>query len=618
MKPLDPRLIKYAKRTRKYIFFVAIMGAITTALVLAQAFFISWAATPVISHNWQINQVSIWIIALVVVLITKFLIITLQEALAHRAAHSIIIELRQKVITKAIQLGDRWISNGKISPTVTLVTRGLDNLEPYFVRYLPQLFLSCTVTPLVTLVILWEDWVSALFVVFCIPLIPIFMILIGLLTQSFASDKLAMMQKIGASLIDLLAGLPTLKAFGRETSPGLSVAKIGRSYTRTTMQTLRVAFISGAALEFIAILCTALVAVEVGFRMVYGYIDLTSGLIIIMLTPEVYKPLREVGSQFHASADGIAAANQAFEILETPIPTPQIQPNSNTNQIFDNIDLSQSYLEIRNITVQAPGRIVLAPYEINATIHPGQITALVGASGSGKTTTVQVLLKLLSAKTGQVKVHSPQGCFELQDIPQTTWWKHCLWVPQRPAILPGTVLSNLAYCNQKYHLEDSTNHLQPNPELLEAAKQTGFIEVVEQLPNGWHTQIGTDGVGLSLGQRQRLALTRALASDAQIIIIDEPTAHIDAYNEKFVLHTVKLLRQANKHVIVIAHRNSLKKIADQQILVMHKTLNTTHNLKTDSNASHLSHIEEIESEYLINSDLKISSSQLNSESKGGK
>ncbi|MFR1940957.1 MAG: ABC transporter ATP-binding protein/permease, partial [Actinomyces urogenitalis] len=333
MKPLDPRLMRYARSARRYIVLTAVTGLATAVLVVAQAFLISRVISPVITGESTVSQVLPLVGVLAVVVILRAFVLLIQEVRAHRAATGTIIELRRLVIERAAALGPRWqAAHG--AETTTLLTRGMDDLEPYFTRYLPQLLMAATVTPLTGLVMLLQDVPSTIAVVLTIPLIPIFMILIGKMTQQHSADRLEAMERLGAQVLDLIAGLPTLKALGREIGPGRRVRELGRAYNRTTMATLRVAFLSGAVLEFLTTLSVAIIAVEVGFRLLFGHMDLATGLLVIMIAPEVYQPLRQVGFQFHASANGMAAAQAVFEVLEAPalssgtLPAPRLEDAS--------------------------------------------------------------------------------------------------------------------------------------------------------------------------------------------------------------------------------------------------------------------------------------------------
>ena len=545
--------MRYARSARRYIAATAVTGMVTAVLVVAQAFLISGAVSRVTSEGASPTSARGLVMALGAVVVARALVVLLQEAHAHRSATGTIVELRRLVLEHAARLGPRWQAlHG--AETATLVTRGLDDLEPYFTRYLPQLVLAATVTPATMLVLITQDWPAAVAVVCTLPLIPIFMILIGRMTQSVSQERLETMRVLGDQVLDLISGLPTLKALGRERGPAERVRSLGGAYRRTTMSTLRIAFLSGAVLEFITTLSVAIIAVEIGFRLVAGRLDLFTGLLVLMVAPEVYQPLRQVGFQFHASANGVAAAESVFEVLETPVPKRGTLPAP---------DLRTAGIELDAVSVAARG--TWAPAGLSATIRPGGLVALIGQSGAGKTTATQILLGLMPADRGQVRIvpdsgHAPQGgAVDLSEIDPATWWEQIAWVPQRPTITPGTVLDNVAP-------GASVGDGVPD-ELAEAARATGFDEVVATLPQGWETTVGSGGAGLSVGQRQRLALTRALYSTAPLVVMDEPTAHLDAASEAHVLTAVRALHASGRTVVVIAHRPALIALAEQAVVV---------------------------------------------------
>ncbi|MHB1063808.1 MAG: thiol reductant ABC exporter subunit CydD [Georgenia sp.] len=567
MKPLDPRLLRHARAARRYIVGTAVGGLATAALVIAQALLVANAISPVIEGRAGWAHVAPFVGWLAGVVGARFVVLVAQETFAHRAARDVVADLREQVLTRAVAHGPRWLA-GHGAQVVTLATRGLDDLEPYFVRYLPQLILAATVTPASLAVVLGLDVVSAIIIALTIPLVPVFMWLIGLLTQKFAAEKLVAMQHLGAQLLDLLAGLSTLKALGREHGPGRRVAELGAAYTRTTMSTLRVAFLSGAVLEFLASISVALVAVVIGTRLVAGDLDLTTGLAVLMLAPEIYKPIREVGSQFHASADGVAAAEQAFAVLDRPVPAPGTVPAP---------DLRTSDVVVAGVGVLAPGRATWAPSRLDARLRPGHVVALVGPSGVGKTTAAHVLLGLLVPDAGAVRLVPSDGAgdgVDLAAVEPGSFHAQVAWVPQRPVILPGSVRENVTGGADVGRLPgadegpaDGDQAGVTDAELAAAARATGFAEVVAALAHGWDTVLGHGGVGLSVGQRQRLALTRALLGSEQLVVLDEPTAHLDAAAEGHVLAAVRELRDRGRTVLVIAHRAALVALADDVVTV---------------------------------------------------
>ncbi|MFC5370307.1 thiol reductant ABC exporter subunit CydD [Arcanobacterium bovis] len=577
MRPFDPRLIKYAKETRSYILFLVLVGFVQTLLIATQTILLAAALSPIFYGTGTITDTAFYIAWIGIIFAIRAGLDYLQRAYGHRSAIRVISSLRTAVLDHSGQLGIRWLSEGNTARVVTLATRGLDDLEAYFVSFLPQLFLCVTTIPVLIAIIFYLDWLSAIAIVLCIPLIPIFMILIGKLTSKYSSQRLKSMQKLGTQLLDLLAGLSTLKALGREKGPRQRVKMLGEAFAEKTMQTLYVAFLSGAALEFLDTLSTAIVAVEIGFRMVGGNVLLFTGLVVIMLTPEVFKPLREVGTQFHASADGIAAAEQAFTILEE-----DLAPAERTTQCPD---LSSSQISFGDLGIYAPGRATVAPAHLDAVIEPGSITILRGASGAGKTTAVHALLGMISPDEGEITVNS----VPLSRIDLSSLWEQITWVPQRPVLVPGTILENLdaESLTSRPSLTSSSSSTVPSNaskpinsstssdtrKLENAAQQTGFIDVVRSLPDGWNTVIGQGGVGLSVGQRQRLALTRALLNETPLVILDEPSAHLDATSEEYVRHVIESLKAQGKTVLVIAHRAGLTKIADSVIEVQSASRN---------------------------------------------
>ncbi len=551
MKPFDPRLLHYAQETRGYIIFLVILGLINTALIGAQIFFISAAASSIFygTHTFNDIQPLLWL--LLSTFILRSILTYIQKAVGHRSAVKVIANLRTQVLRHAGDLGDRWLSQGNSAKVVTHTTRGLDDLEAYFVSFLPELFLCVTATPLLIVVILiFLDWISAVAIVLCIPLIPIFMILIGKMTAHYSGQRLKAMAALGTQLLDLLSGLSTLKALGREQGPKKRVRDLGKNFAHTTMQTLYIAFLSGAALEFITTLSTAIIAVEVGFRMVASNLFLFEGLAIIMLTPEVFRPLREVGTQFHASSNGIVAAQQAFTVLET-----SATAHTGKHAVPD---MRTAVIQIEDLSIFAPGRATVAPSHLNATISPGEITVLRGSSGAGKSTTIHALLALLQPNEGRVLIDG----INLNELDRESWWQRITWVPQQPVIVPGTIISNM-----RADTSSSKDSLLPEYDraLQRASSITGFDCVINSLADGWNTHIGQGGVGLSVGQRQRLALTRALVSTADIVILDEPSAHLDAASEEYVARALKELKKTGRTVIVIAHRAAIVQLADNVI-----------------------------------------------------
>ena len=541
MRPFDPRLLRYARSARGPIAVTALLGTFTALLVLAQALLISAAISPVVSGTASLTDVWPFIMGIAAVFACRALIVAAREAVSTRAAAAAVRELRGRVVDASVTLGPRWRAT-KGAETTTLLSTGLEDLRPYFVSFLPQLVLVCTVTPAALGVILLLDFWSALIALLVIPLIPIFMILIGRFTQAASEDKLASMKRLTAQLLALMSGLPTLRGLGREKAPRPHLHALGAANTKATMATLRVAFLSGGVLEFLTTLSVALVAVEVGMRLVFGNISLFHGLAVIMLAPEVFEPLRQVGAQFHASANGVTASKAAFDIIEEAEAV--ASPGSDACP-----DMACTDIVLDGLGVRARG--AWAPVPTSGVIAPGVVTALSGPSGAGKSTIIACLLADMTPDAGRVLLRpssSESGESVLSDIDPAAWRRQISWVPQSPTLVPGTILDNMGDL--------------PLDDLNDAAAATGFDDVLASAPDGWTTVIGSGGVGLSVGQRQRLALTRALAAHSQVVILDEPTAHLDAVSEKTVVRAIDAMRDAGRTVIVIAHRAAMMEAAD--------------------------------------------------------
>ena len=546
MRPFDPRLLRYARSARGPIAVTALLGTLTALLVLAQALFISAALSPVVSGTASLTDVWPYIAGIAAVFACRAMIVAAREAVSTRAAAAAVRELRGRVVEASVTLGPRWRAT-KGAETTTLLSTGLEDLRPYFVSFLPQLVLVCTVTPAALGVILLLDFWSALTALLVIPLIPIFMILIGRFTQAASEDKLASMKRLTAQLLDLMSGLPTLRGLGREKAPRTHLHALGAANTKATMATLRVAFLSGGVLEFLTTLSVALVAVEVGMRLVFGDISLFHGLAVIMLAPEVFEPLRQVGAQFHASANGVTASKAAFDIIEeaeaVASPGTDVCP-----------DMARTDIVLDGLGMRARG--AWAPAPTSGIIAPGIVTALCGPSGAGKSTIIACLLADMTPDAGRVLLRpsassSESGESVLSDIDPAAWRRQISWVPQSPTLVPGTILDNMGDL--------------PLDDLNDAAAATGFDDVLVSAPDGWNTAIGSGGVGLSVGQRQRLALTRALAAHSQVVILDEPTAHLDAVSEETVVRAIDAMRDSGRTVIVIAHRAAMMEAADAVI-----------------------------------------------------
>ncbi|WP_084626762.1 ABC transporter ATP-binding protein/permease [Demequina aurantiaca] len=527
MRPFDPRLVGRIGPARRYVITTAALGAVTALLILAQALLLARLLSPILAPaplaedglGWWGRLVPegtrslatglAWLIAVVA---ARAAVTWLQERLAHRAGVRVISDIRTQVVDHAATLGPRWVASGGGASVTTVVTRGLENLLPYFVRYLPQLMLAATVTPLMLIVVLGLDWLSAVIIAVTLPLVPVFMILVGLLTRERSARHLASMDRLATRTLDLIEGLPTLRALGRERGPAARVRELGDAYRAATMSSLRIAFLSGMVLELLTTLAVALVAVTMGFRLVAGDIGIETALAVLVLAPEVYLPVRNVGTHFHASADGLAAADAAFSILD------ERPPGTQTESLGAAPPLRSTSLHVRGLAVATPDGRRWAPSSLSFDAVPGTVTVLRGSNGEGKSTALMALVGLLAPDSGTIHaVATGTDSRLLADatatVQRATWSAQCGWVPQRP-------------------------------------------------------DLGPDGRTLSLGQRQRRALERAFASNRPVLVLDEPTAHLDSASRAEVIDQIRAAAHSGATVVIATHEEEMIVAADVVVDVL--------------------------------------------------
>jgi ATP-binding cassette subfamily C protein CydCD len=538
VKPIDPRLLRHARATRVFLVAVIALGAVGAGLVITQAMLIAEVVVGAFQHRMPVTELGTPLLLLAAVAAGRALVGWLTELAAHRASAAVKSELRGRLLQRATELGPGWLSGQRTGSLVALATRGVDALDDYFSRYLPQLGLAVVVPVAVLARIVTEDWVSAAIIVGTLPLIPVFMVLIGWATQSRMDRQWRLLSRLSGHFLDVVAGLPTLKVFGRAKAQAESIRRITGEYRRATMRTLRIAFISSFALELLATISVALVAVTIGMRLVHGEMDLYIGLVILILAPEAYLPLRQVGAQYHAAAEGLAAAEEIFEVLETPVPASGSGP------------VPEGALAFEGVTVRYPGRSADAVSAVSFTVEPGETVALVGPSGAGKSTLLSVLLGFVRPAEGRVRA----GGVDLADADLEQWRTRIAWVPQRPHLYAGTIAENVRLARPDAD-DDAVRR---------ALRDAGALEFVDALPAGTDTALGEDGAGLSAGQRQRLALARAFLADRPVLLLDEPTAALDGATEAEVVAAVRRLA-AGRTVLLVVHRPALLGVADRVV-----------------------------------------------------
>ncbi|MFJ5708956.1 thiol reductant ABC exporter subunit CydD [Streptomyces sp. NPDC093105] len=542
MKPIDPRLLRYARATRFFLVAVVVLGLVGAALVIAQAMLIAELVVGGFQRGLSVSALTTPLLLLAGVALGRGLVSWLTELAAHRASAAVKSELRGRLLERATALGPGWLGGQRTGSLIALATRGVDALDDYFARYLPQLGLAVVVPLAVLARIVTEDWVSAAIIVVTLPLIPVFMILIGWYTQARMDRQWKLLSRLSGHFLDVVAGLPTLKVFGRAKAQAASIRAITADYRRATMRTLRIAFLSSFALELLSTLSVALVAVTIGMRLVHGTLDLYTGLVILVLAPEAYLPLRQVGAQFHAAAEGLAAAEEIFEVLETPV------RSGGTRAVP-----AEPRLELDRVTVRHAGRAAPSLDAASLTVEPGETVALVGPSGAGKSTLLDVVLGFAEPEEGgTVRV----GGVDLAELDLDAWRSRIAWVPQRPYLFAGTIAENVRLARPEAGDE----------EVRRALRDAGADSFVDGLPEGAATVLGEDGAGLSAGQRQRLALARAFLADRPLLLLDEPTAALDGETEAGIVDAVRRL-SAGRTVLLVVHRPALLAVADRVVTV---------------------------------------------------
>ncbi|WP_190155792.1 thiol reductant ABC exporter subunit CydD [Streptomyces litmocidini] len=540
MKPIDPRLLRYARATRLFLSAVVVLGLVGAVLVIAQAMLVAEIVVGAFQQARSVADLATPLLLLAGVAGARGLVSWLTELAAHRASAAVKSELRGRLLGRAAALGPGWLSGQKAGSLIALATRGVDALDDYFARYLPQLGLAVVVPVAVLARIVTEDWVSAAIIVVTLPLIPVFMVLIGWYTQARMDRQWKLLSRLSGHFLDVVAGLPTLKIFGRAKAQAESIRAITSEYRRATMRTLRIAFLSSFALELLATLSVALVAVTIGMRLVHGELDLYTGLVILILAPEAYLPLRQVGAQYHAAAEGLAAAEEIFAVLEQPV------RDGGTEAAPESVRL-----ELDGVTVRHAGRAEPSLDAATLTVEPGETVALVGPSGAGKSTLLDVVLGFaVPEEGGSVRV----GGVDLGSLDREEWRSRIAWVPQRPHLFAGTVAENVRLARPDA----------PDEAVRDALRDAGADGFVAGLPQGLDTVLGEDGAGLSAGQRQRLALARAFLADRPLLLLDEPTAGLDGATEAGVVDAVRRLA-AGRTVLLVVHRPALLAVADRVV-----------------------------------------------------
>ena len=531
MKPFDPRLLRYSRSSRGFIFALVLIATLGALLTIMQALLLVDLICKFFQHKRTFASVHVEVLTLALVFLARALLAYINDRLATRASSKMRNELRSQVMAKTLENGGADSQEQGTAGLAVLVTKGINNLDGYFAKFLPQLFIAVVVPILVGVTITFRDWKSGLIILLTIPLIPIFGILIGRFTASATEKKWQTLGLLSGYFLDLLSGLTTLKVYGREKLQSKKLHEVGEKYRIETMQVLRISFLSSLALELIATLSVALLAVTIGLRLVNGSMPLSVGLLVLVLAPEVYWPIRQVSAYFHAASDGVAAFNQLFAILEKPSRSGDVKLVDISGIAWS--DLVISYQDRNQIRIPA------------GTLERGQVHALVGPSGAGKSTLAAVLLGFIQPISGEVIVRSSIGETKLTDLDLRSWRSQLAWQPQEPKFPIGTVA-------------DILRHAKPGASDSELTKVLSIVDLeLDDLPGGLQTELGTVQQKLSIGQLRKVALARAILKNAPIIILDEPTASVDDISEATIAKLLSAQAAAGAMILVISHRELL-------------------------------------------------------------
>ncbi|MGV9194472.1 thiol reductant ABC exporter subunit CydD [Microbacterium sp. MC2] len=529
-RPVDPRLLRYGRASRGFFVAIGVISLAQTLTIVAFAWLLTTGVTTVIAGG----DLTPTLVAFVAVIALRAGLVWVRELVAARAAARVQGQLRAALIDAVGVLGPGWLATHNSARLAVVAGRGLEALDAYFGRYLPQLVQTAIATPILVAVMWAHDWISGVTVVATIPLIPVFMALIGVATRAVQQRQWSTLGRLASRFADTVRGLSTLKVFGRQHRAVRSIEQVTDQYRRETMRVLRVSFLSGFALEFLASISVAIIAVSIGFRLLGGELPLFVGLFVLLLAPEAYLPLRQVGVQFHAAAEGVAATDDVFAVLDAAAavtPAPPAEPSTAA--------IGAGVLVLDDVRVRRGDR-TLPP--VSFTARPGTITLLEGPSGAGKSS-------LFAALMGGADFDgtATYGSRDVRALSPATW---LAWAGQQPGLVAGTVADNIT-------LGDTT----PDPALVARARALALLDDVPAAQS-----LGVQGAGLSGGQAQRVAVARAfyrhLRGLGPVLALDEPSAALDTETEAALWASLRTFAEGGALVLLVSHRRSARSIAD--------------------------------------------------------
>ncbi len=553
---LDKRLLHLIGSIRAYLAITVVLGLLTGGLAVAQAAVLSRVIDGVFLHGQALEPVRGLLGGLLVVIVGRAVLLWAGDGAAARAAARAKRNLREPLVAHLLALGPHYTQGERSGELSNVAGEGVEALDAYFGQFLPQVFLTVLVPLTVVVAVFSADVLSGVVLLLTAPCLPIFMILIGKMADALTKRQWHLLNHMSAHFLDVLQGLTTLKLLGRSHRQAATIARISERYRAATLGVLRVAFLSALVLEIGATISTAIVAVEVGLRLLYGQMPFQQAFFVLLLAPEFYMPFRALGARFHAAMNGGAAAGRIFAILEQPIPAPPAAP------VDPRLLLARGPLTFEAVSYQYADRgtpdiaadDVLRPAldEVSFQITPGQVTALVGPSGAGKSTVAHLLLGFIAPTGGQIRLADTP----LTAIAPPTWREQIAWVPQRPYLFHDTVAANIRLGQPQARHAD----------VIAASQAAQAHDFIMALPQGYDTVIGERGARLSGGEAQRLGLARAFLKDAPLLILDEATANLDPDHEAALMQAVARLMQG-RTVLIIAHRLSTVYRADQVVVL---------------------------------------------------
>ena len=542
MRSLDPRLVRRARAVRVVLAIDIAVGLAATLLVIVQATAFGTVVARAFAGS-SLSGVGVALAVFALAFAGRAVFAWALEVAGRRASTAVLSELRMSLAAARLRTAPSALDGVETAEVAAASVAGVDPLAAYFGRYLPQLVLACIAPVVILAWVATIDITSALVMLATLPLVPVFMWLIGRFTEERTRERWQALRLLSTHYLDVVRGLPTLRSFNRSHAQEQAIAETSERYRRTTMGTLRVGFLSGSVLELAATLGVALVAVTVGVRLDDGGLGLQAGLVVLVLAPELYLPLRQLGASFHTSADGLAVAERILALLDDDTAPLRARTRSAPSP-------AQTAVRFRGVSFAYPARERVVLDELELTIDPRETLAVVGESGAGKSTLAALLLGLAQPTAGSIEV----GGIDLADCRLDEWRSLLAWVPQRPTIFRGTVADNI-----RLGRPDATD-----AEVRAAAVRSGADDFAGRLADGYGTLVGDGGRVLSAGERRRIALARALVRDAALVVLDEPTADLDPESATLVAYAIEELH-GKATILLIAHRPELAARADRAV-----------------------------------------------------